>query len=99
MDIDIKIIGPGCIKCLEAANTVRVMAKEHGLLVQIDKIGNTERIAEFGVLLTPAVVVDGDMKCAGQVPLASLATISYAFKASKIERDKKAAEKFYRKST
>ena len=68
MDIDIKILGPGCKKCLEVADVVGMVAKEHGLPVQIEKIGNTERIAEFGVLLTPAVVVDGDVKCAGRVP-------------------------------
>lgn len=68
MDIDVKILGPGCIKCLEAANIVRMMAKEHGLPVQIEKIGNTDRIAEFGVIMTPAVVVDGDVKCVGRVP-------------------------------
>lgn len=68
MDIDIKILGPGCKKCLEVADVVRMVAKEHGLPVQIEKIGNTDRIAEFGVLLTPAVVIDGDVKCAGRVP-------------------------------
>ena len=68
MDIDIKILGPGCTKCLEVANIVRMVAKEHGLPVQIEKIGNTERIAEFGAILTPAVVVDGDVKCTGRVP-------------------------------
>jgi len=36
MDIDIKILGPGCTKCLEAANIVRMMAKEHDLPVQIE---------------------------------------------------------------
>jgi len=68
MDIDIKILGPGCKKCLEVADVVRMVAKEHDLPVQIEKIGNTDRIAEFGVLLTPAVVIDGDVKCAGRVP-------------------------------
>jgi small redox-active disulfide protein 2 len=68
MDIDVKILGPGCKKCLETANIVRTVAKEHGLPAQIEKIGNTERIAEFGVLPNPAVVIDGDVKCAGRVP-------------------------------
>ena len=68
MDIDIKILGPGCQKCLEAADMIRMVADEHGLPAQIEKIANVERIAEFGVILTPAVVVDGDVKCAGRVP-------------------------------
>lgn len=68
MDIDIKILGPGCKKCLETADIIRMVAKEHGLPAQIEKIGNTERIAEYGVLLTPAVVINGDVKCAGRIP-------------------------------
>lgn len=68
MDIDVKILGPGCKKCLETANRVRMTAKEHGLPVQIEKIGNTDRIAQFGVIMTPAVVVNGDVKCVGRVP-------------------------------
>ncbi len=68
MDIDVKILGPGCKKCLKMASVVRTVAKEYGLPVQVEKIGNTDRIAEFGVLLTPAVVIDGDVKCSGRVP-------------------------------
>jgi small redox-active disulfide protein 2 len=68
MDIDVKILGPGCKKCLEVTDIVRRVAKENGLPAQIEKIGNTERIAEFGVLLTPALVIVGDVKCSGRVP-------------------------------
>jgi len=68
MDIEIKILGPGCQQCLETANVVRTVAEEHGLSVQVEMIGNTERIAEFGVFLTPAVVIGGDVKCVGRVP-------------------------------
>lgn len=68
MDIDIKILGPGCTKCLEAEHVVRQVAEGHGLEAQIEMIGNTDRIAEFGVILTPAVVIGGDVKCEGRVP-------------------------------
>jgi small redox-active disulfide protein 2 len=68
MDIDVKILGPGCKKCEEVANTVRKVAEEHGIAVQVEKITGMEAIAEYGVLSTPALVVDGDVKCAGRVP-------------------------------
>ena len=68
MDIEIKILGPGCKKCEEAANTIRKVANEHGIAVQIEKIASVDAIAEYGVLSTPAVVVDGDVKCVGRIP-------------------------------
>ena len=70
MDVEIKILGPGCKKCEETANLVRKVAEEHGIAVQVEKIANIETSAEFGIAATPAVVVDGDVKCAGRVPTA-----------------------------
>lgn len=68
MDIDVKILGPGCKKCEEVANTVRKVAQEHGIAVQLEKIAGMDAIAEYGVLSTPAVVIDGDVKCTGKIP-------------------------------
>jgi small redox-active disulfide protein 2 len=68
MDIDIKILGPGCKKCREVSSVVRLVAKENGLQAQIEEIADTGMIAEFGVIETPALVVDGDVKCMGRVP-------------------------------
>lgn len=68
MDIDVKILGPGCKKCLEVASVVRTVAYDRRLPTQVEIIGNSEMIAEFGVIETPAVVVDGDVKCMGRVP-------------------------------
>lgn len=68
MDIDVKILGPGCKKCREATNVVRMVAEGHGLRAQIEEIADSEMIAEFGVIETPALVVDGDVKCMGRVP-------------------------------
>ena len=68
MGIDVKILGPGCKKCLEVASVVRMVANDRKLPAQIETICNTDRIAEFGAIVTPAVVVDGDVKCMGRVP-------------------------------
>lgn len=68
MDIDVKILGPGCKKCAEVAQVVRMVANDRKLPAQVEIIGNTEMISEFGVIETPAVVVNGDVKCMGRVP-------------------------------
>ena len=68
MDVDIKILGPGCKKCIQVAEIVRQVIEEHRLQAQIEEISSMDKIAEFGVLSTPAVVIGGDVKCAGRVP-------------------------------
>ena len=68
MDIDIKILGPGCKKCIQVANIVRQVIEEYRLQAQIEEIASVDKIAEYGVLSTPAVVIGGDVKCSGRVP-------------------------------
>lgn len=68
MDIDIKILGPGCKKCIQVADIVRQVIEEYSLPAQIEEIASMDKIAEFGVLTTPAVVIGGDVKCTGRVP-------------------------------
>lgn len=68
MDIDIKILGPGCKKCGQVVDIVRQVIEEYSLPAQIEEIASLDKIAEFGVLSTPAVVIGGDVKCAGRVP-------------------------------
>ena len=68
MDIDIKILGPGCRKCIQVAEIVRQVIEKYNLPAQIEEISSMDKIAEFGVLSTPAVVIGGDVKCAGRIP-------------------------------
>lgn len=68
MDIDIKILGPGCKKCIQTAELIRQVIEEYSLPAQIEEIASLDKIAEFGVLTTPAVVIGGDVKCSGRVP-------------------------------
>jgi len=68
MDVEIKILGPGCKKCIQVAAIVREVIEEHHLPAQIEEIASMDKIAEFGVLTTPAVVIGGDVKCSGRVP-------------------------------
>ncbi len=68
MDMDIKILGPGCKKCEKTADIVKQAVEEAGVDAQIEKVTDAMQIAGYGVFGTPAVVVEGDVKCVGKVP-------------------------------
>ena len=64
----IKILGPGCKKCDQAAERVAAVVAENGIDAAIEKVTDMMTIAGYGVMSTPAVVVDGDLKCVGKLP-------------------------------
>jgi len=64
----IQILGPGCKRCVTLADTAKQAAEELGLTYEIEKITDFNRFADFGVMFTPALVVDGVVKVAGKVP-------------------------------
>ncbi len=65
---DLKILGTGCAKCQKLTETAEAAAKELGLEYQVEKVKNLNDIMKFGVMMTPALVVDGDVKVSGKVP-------------------------------
>jgi len=64
----IQILGTGCRKCGLLAETAEAAVKELGLEYSIEKVTDLNAIAGFGVMFTPAMVVDGVVKVAGRVP-------------------------------
>jgi len=66
--MDIKILGPGCAKCSQTADIVKKTVEEAGIDASINKVTDIMEIAQFGVFGTPAVVIDGDVKCVGKIP-------------------------------
>jgi small redox-active disulfide protein 2 len=64
----IQILGTGCAKCNQLADTTKQAAEACGLEYQIEKVSDFTRFADFGVMFTPALVVDGELKVAGKVP-------------------------------
>lgn len=64
----IKVLGPGCPKCHETEKVVREAVAESGSNATVEKISDFQEIAKLGVFSTPAVVVDGQVKCVGKVP-------------------------------
>lgn len=66
--MEIKVLGPGCPKCHEAEKLVREVVAEKGVNAQVVKVSDFQEIARMGVFSTPAVAVDGAVKCVGKVP-------------------------------
>ena len=63
----IQILGTGCAKCKALYANAEAAAKELGLNYEMEKVENIQDIIKFGVMITPALAVDGKVKVAGKV--------------------------------
>ena len=66
--MEIKVLGPGCAECEQTEKNVKEAVAEKGIDARIDKVTDVIEIAKHGVFGTPAVIVDGEVKCVGKVP-------------------------------
>ena len=64
----IEVLGPGCPKCKTLAATVDGAAKKLGLDYELVKVTEIDRIIDYGVMVTPALVIDGKVVLTGKVP-------------------------------
>ena len=64
----IKILGTGCKKCNELADKVKAVADAQGLEYEFEKVTDIVQIVGYGVMTTPALVVDGVVKFSGKIP-------------------------------
>lgn len=64
----IQILGSGCAKCQKLADAAEAAARDLGVDYRLEKITDINRFAEFGVMMTPAMVVDGELKVSGKIP-------------------------------
>jgi small redox-active disulfide protein 2 len=64
----IQILGPGCPKCKKLAENTEAAVKELELEFEMEKVTDINEIMKFGVMITPALVVDGEVKVVGKVP-------------------------------
>ena len=64
----IQILGTGCPKCKALAESAETAAKEAGVEYELEKVTDINDIMKFGVMMTPALVIDGDVKVVGKVP-------------------------------
>ena len=63
----IQILGTGCPKCKALAQNAETAAKELGLEYTLEKVTDIKEIMKFGVMSTPALVVDGQVKVVGKI--------------------------------
>ena len=63
----IQILGTGCPKCKKLAENAEAAAKELGIEYEIEKVSQINEIMKFGVMVTPALVIDGQVKVVGKV--------------------------------
>lgn len=64
----IKVLGTGCTKCVKAAEFISNVADDLGVAVDVSKETNPEVIMSYGVMSTPAVVVDENLVHSGSIP-------------------------------
>ena len=64
----IQILGTGCAKCNALTMATEKAAQALGLQYELEKITDLQRIMSFGIMTTPALVVDGHVKVSGKVP-------------------------------
>ena len=64
----IQVLGTGCPKCKSLAENAEAAALEAGIEYELEKVTDINDIVRFGVMMTPALVIDGDVKAVGKVP-------------------------------
>ena len=62
------VLGPGCARCKTLAQLTEQAVKELGLTAEINKVTDLKQIMALGVMMTPALAVNGTIKLAGRVP-------------------------------
>ena len=66
--MDVKILGTGCPKCQALEALVRQVAELHGIGIDVEKVTDLDGIMSYGVMMTPALVVDEEVKSVGSIP-------------------------------
>lgn len=64
----IQILGTGCPKCKKLAELTDKAARETGIEYELEKVTDLNEIMDFGVMVTPALALDGEVKLVGKVP-------------------------------
>lgn len=64
----IEILGMGCAKCNKLEEMAKKAADESGIEYELEKVKDMDRIMNYGVMITPALVVNGVVKVAGKLP-------------------------------
>ncbi|MFZ5975703.1 MAG: thioredoxin family protein [Bacillota bacterium] len=66
--MNIKVLGPGCKNCKKLYAMIEEIIKENGLDASLEKVFDYGEIIKYGVMITPAVIIDGKTVFSGRVP-------------------------------
>jgi len=69
--VDIKVLGPGCRNCELLEQIVRNVCAEKNIPANIEKITDRNKFLEYGVMLTPGLVINGKLVSSGKIPTKS----------------------------
>ncbi len=64
----VAVLGPGCTKCHKLFALTEQALADVDVTAELEKVERIDQIASYGVLVTPALVIDGEVKCAGKLP-------------------------------
>jgi small redox-active disulfide protein 2 len=67
-----KVLGSGCVNCVNTAKLIEKVAAEQGVAVSVEKVTDLEAIMNYGVMSTPGVVMDEKVVHAGGIPASSV---------------------------
>ena len=74
--MEIKVLGSGCAKCKTTYEMIEKIVKENQLDATLSKVEDIVELLNYGIMTTPAIVVDGEVKLKGHVPTESEITFS-----------------------
>ena len=66
--LNIIVYGPGCSRCMETEKVLRHAVEQMGIPAEVQKVNDPVGMAKAGVLLTPAVTVNGLVRVSGRIP-------------------------------
>jgi small redox-active disulfide protein 2 len=66
--MDIKILGPGCPLCEDLMKRMINVLAELNIAANVEKVADIKQMMAYGIMATPALVINGKVKCAGRIP-------------------------------
>jgi len=69
--LDIKVLGPGCANCIKLENMVKEVVVENNFEASVEKITDNTKFMDYGVMLTPGLVVNEKVLAMGKIPTKS----------------------------
>ncbi|MFO7769312.1 MAG: thioredoxin family protein [bacterium] len=66
--IKIQVVGAGCANCRKLEEVCRQVVAENAVEAEVEKVTDISRFADLGIMVTPGLVIDGEVKASGKVP-------------------------------